>query len=322
MGSRVGLSRRQWAPAALASLAACRQASAPLSRPRVLISRALVYDDSLYSIVRRMLEELRPPVAGKRVLLKPNLVEFDPSTSINTHPLFVHAVLEGFLALGASSVRIAEGPGHRRITMDLAESAGYFGLVPRFDELFIDLNLDDCSRVELVKPLSLLQELFVPNTVLSADIVVSLPKLKTHHWATATLSMKNLFGIVPGAVYGWPKNILHWAGIAESIVDLYKLLPNCFAIVDGIDGMEGNGPIQGTRTFAGVIIAGSHLPAVDATACRVMGIDPLKVPYLTLTSPSRQLEEEAIQQVGEPVRAVAKEFSLLPPFQHMRWKPA
>ena len=118
-----------------------------------------------------------------------------------------------------------------------------------------------------------MKSLYLPHTVLDCDLLVSLPKMKTHHWAGATLAMKNLFGLVPGGVYGWPKNVLHWAGIPESIVDLHHLFPRQFAIVDGIVGMEGNGPIQGTPKHAGVLVAGSDVAAVDATCCRIMGID-------------------------------------------------
>ena len=106
--------------------------------------------------------------------------------------------------------------------------------------------------------------------------------MKTHHWTGATLSMKNLFGVVPGGVYGWPKNVLHWAGIHECIADLHALFPRQFAIVDGIVGMEGNGPIQGTPKPAGVLVAGGDPVAVDATCCRIMQIDPLQIGYLRL----------------------------------------
>ncbi len=88
--------------------------------------------------------------------------------------------------------------------------------------------------------------------------------------------MKNLFGLVPGAVYGWPKNVLHWAGIDECIADLHYLFPRQFCLVDGIEAMEGNGPILGTRISPGVIVAGAHPPSVDATCCRIMQIDPQK----------------------------------------------
>ena len=125
-----------------------------------------------------------------------------------------------FIAIGAASVRIAEGPGHRRNTLDLADAAGYFRIVPRFEEIFTDLNIDDVSQIHIPRQVSRMGKLYLPNTALRADLLVSIPKMKTHHWAAATLSMKNLFGTVPGALYGWPKNMLHWAGIDESIADL------------------------------------------------------------------------------------------------------
>ena len=92
---------------------------------------------------------------------------------------------------------------------------------------------------------------YLPRTALGADLLVSMPKMKTHHWVGATLAMKNLFGVVPGGVYGWPKNVLHWAGIDECIADLHAVFPRQFAIVDGIVGMEGNGPIQGAAKRRG-----------------------------------------------------------------------
>ena len=232
-------------------------------------------------------------VRGKRIVLKPNLVEFDPHTAINTHPMVVHAAYEAFRKLGAAEVKIAEGPGHRRATLDLADAAGYFGTVPKFEDVFTDLNLDNVSKRMIPQPVSQLKSLYLPHTVLDCDLLVSLPKMKTHHWAGATLAMKNLFGLVPGGVYGWPKNVLHWAGIAESIVDLHHLFPRQFAIVDGIVGMEGNGPIQGTPKQAGVLVAGSDVVAVDATCCRIMGIDPKKIEYLTIARGEENLGESA-----------------------------
>ena len=76
--------------------------------------------------------------------------------------------------------------------------------------------------------------LALPAAVLDADLVVSMPKLKTHHWAGMTASMKNLFGLMPGSFYGWPKNLLHWAGINGCIVDITATVRPQFAIVDGI----------------------------------------------------------------------------------------
>jgi uncharacterized protein (DUF362 family) len=320
------VTRRQLftAGAAAATLAGCTQRVAT-DPSTVSIVRSPAYDQQLYGKVRDILTMHRVNVRGKRVVLKPNLVEFEPESSINTHPLLVHAAYEAFRSMGAASVHIAEGPGHRRNTMDMADAAGYFKTVPQFEDRFTDLNLDDVTRVHPQRQLSRLGKLYLPDTVLGADLLVSMPKLKTHHWTGATLSMKNLFGVVPSGVYGWPKNVLHWSGIHECIADLHALFPRQFALVDGIVGMEGNGPIQGTPKYAGVLVAGSDPVAVDATCCRIMRIDPLQIAYLRLAGSSRpdaQILERNIRQLGESVAAVATPFQLPPEFPGLRLEGA
>ncbi len=290
-------------------------ASAPVS-----IVRAPAYDQSVYDTMLRMLRGQVGDVRGRSILLKPNLVEFEPGTCINTHPLVVHAAYEAFLALGAANVRIAEGPGHRRNTLDLAEAAGYFRTVPKFEENFTDLNLDEVTRVRPSGQFSRIKKLYLPNSVLRADLLVSIAKMKTHHWVGTTLSMKNLFGVVPSGIYGWPKNVLHWAGIDESIADLHNAISNHFAIVDGIVGMEGNGPIQGTPKPVGVLVAGKDPVAVDATCCRIMKIDPMRIRYLQLAlgGSGSAILEENIAQLGESLQSVSNAFELIPEFQRLR----
>jgi len=290
----------------------------PAALPQVSITLAPAYTQDLYGSLRRILSEHKLEVRGQRVVLKPNLVEYDSATPINTHPLLVHAALEAFSALGAAEVRIAEGPGIRRGTLELAEAAGYFDTIPGFERIFTDLNLDDTSPVHLAKPASRLESLYLPHTVLGADLVVSMPKMKTHHWAAATLGMKNLFGVVPGGIYGWPKNVLHWAGIDGSIADLHRVFSRTFTIVDGIVGMEGNGPIQGRPKAAGAIVAGRDMVAVDATCCRIMGIDPEMVEYLKLEETQGQTREQGVRQIGEQLGRVRTDFELLPAFSGFR----
>jgi uncharacterized protein (DUF362 family) len=315
-------SRRQilTAGAASAALSGCARRGT-VEPSTVSVVRAPKYDQSLYPKVREILAAHRLDVRGKRVVIKPNLVEFEPESSINTNPLLVHAAYEAFRAMGAASVEIAEGPGHRRNTLDMADAAGYFQTVPAFEDRFTDLNLDDVSRFRPKRQFSRLGKLYLPNTVLGADLLVSMPKMKTHHWTGATLSMKNLFGVVPGGVYGWPKNVLHWSGIHECIADLHSFFPRQFALVDGIVGMEGNGPIQGTPKHAGVLVAGSDPVAVDATCCRIMRIDPLQIAYLSLASSSRpdaHVLAQRIRQIGEPIADVATPFELPPDFPGLR----
>lgn len=316
--------RNVLAGAAGLALSGCGRISNPpvaargVSGGHVSIVKAAGYTQDIYDKIARLIQDHKLNVRGKRIVLKPNLVEFDGRTAINTHPMVVHAAFEAFQKAGASEVRIAEGPGHRRVTLDLADAAGYFHTVPRFDDAFTDLNLDDVAQRIIPTPHSKLKSLYLPHTVLDCDLLVSMPKLKTHHWVGATLAMKNLFGLVPGGVYGWPKNVLHWAGISQSIADIHKLFPRQFAIVDGIVGMEGNGPIQGTPKNAGVLVAGRDVVAVDATCCRIMGIDPRKIEYLTLARGERNLGESAFRQIGETISSVQTNFELLDVWKQIR----
>jgi uncharacterized protein (DUF362 family) len=321
------LTRRQvlGTAAAAAALTACGKTAPPTSIARtrppvsnVSIAKAPAYDMSIYDTIYRIVADHKLNIRGKRIVLKPNLVEFDPGTVINTHPMVVHATYEAFRKLGAAEVKIAEGPGHRRGTLDLAEAAGYFHTVPKFEDLFTDLNLDAISKRVIPSPVSGLKSLYLPHTVLDCDLLVSLPKMKTHHWAGATLAMKNLFGLIPGGVYGWPKNVLHWAGIPQSIVDIHSLFPKQFAIVDGIVGMEGNGPIQGTPKNAGVLVAGSDVVGVDATCCRIMGMDPAKIEYLQIARGVENLTEAAFHQTGESIGSVRNPFELIADWRQLR----
>ena len=178
--------------------------------------------------MRRVLAEHKLDVRGRRVVLKPNLVEFEPESTINTHPLLVHATLEAFRALGAPVCDRGRARAIAAARSTWPTPPATSRPFPDFEDLFTDLNLDEVSRVRLARPVSRLNSLYLPHTVLGSDLLVSMPKMKTHHWAGATLSMKNLFGMVPGGVYGWPKNVLHWAGIHECIADLHSLFPQSF----------------------------------------------------------------------------------------------
>jgi uncharacterized protein (DUF362 family) len=287
------------------------------NKPAVAVVKVESYSHDLEARMREGIRECGLDVRGKSVLLKPNFVEFDPNTCINTDVAVVATALEVFRSLGAAQVRIGEGPGHRRDTYAMAELTRYRSEIPKFDSVFVDLNRDNVSRIQNFADRP---EFYFPNSVLGADLIVSLAKMKTHHWAGATLSMKNYFGLVPGSIYGWPKNELHHIGIPTSIVELTRLFgQKSFAIVDGIVGMEGNGPIQGTPKKVGVLVMGSNLPAVDATCCRIMGIDPLKVEYLTMAAGKYGVIEEAlIDQRGENIRPLRTDFKLIKEYTSLR----
>ena len=284
---------------------------------RVAVLNAEAYSEGLEETVLRGLRLFRIDIRGMRVLLKPNLVE-DLPEPVNTNPVLVGAAARCFLRLGARHVVVGEGPGHQRDTELVVDAAG---LRPIFREKrieFVDLNRDELRRVRLKARYSGLGELWLPREVLASDFVVSMPKVKTHHWAGVTLSLKNMFGIVPGMKYGWPKNLLHWHGIHESILDICATVPIHFVIADGIIAMEGNGPLQGTPRDLGKIVLADDPVAADATCARLMGFDPLQVRHLADGSRFLgNLRADRIAMLAEPVGTRIRPFAVLPEFQYL-----
>jgi len=286
---------------------------------RVAIRKAPNYQVDLTALLDETLREFDLKVQGSKVLLKPNFVEPDPQGLINTHPAVVAAARDCFLRLGARSVIVAEGPGHERDTEGILETNHLRDYLGPLEGKFVDLNLDDVHLVPTRTRASRVKELYLPRTALEADFVVSMPKLKTHHWAGVTLSLKNMFGIVPGSCYGWPKNALHWAGLTNSILDINSTVWPDFAIVDGIVGMEGNGPLQGEARPCGLIVAGDDPVAVDATCARIMGLVPERINYLTQAGLLLgHLKSEKIRQLGESPESVRTCFAVLDAFKRLR----
>jgi uncharacterized protein (DUF362 family) len=294
-------------------------------RAQVFIAKATSYQSDLESIIGdglRMLGLSQSWAKGRIVVLKPNLVE--PSRSspqINTHPYVVRAAAEVFRRWGAREVIVAEGPGHCRDGQLVLDQSGLGAVLDESRLEFVDLNYDDVTLVPNRFGATKLSELALPLTLKRADLIVSLPKLKTHHWAGVTLSLKNFFGVMPGIVYGWPKNVLHHAGIGPAILDIAAAVCPHLAIVDGIVGMEGDGPIMGTPRQSGVLVMGTNLPAVDATCARLMTINPWRIGYLAAASGRLgPVAARHIEQRGEPIDGLAQRFQLVdhPSFAGLR----
>jgi uncharacterized protein (DUF362 family) len=282
-------------------------------RAETFVAAASSYGADLERIIQEGLRELgigREQVRGKSVLLKPNLVEPNAvAPQINTHPAVVRSAADVFRSLDAKDVLVAEGQGHCRDTYWVLEQSGLGPVLDEAKLTFVDLNHDDIVAVPNVLRKTSLKQLFLPRTLAAADLVVSMPKMKTHHLQVVTLSMKNMFGVMPGICYGWPKNVLHNVGIEPSILDIVATVKPQLAIVDGIVGMEGDGPIMGTAKTSGVLVMGRNLTAVDATAARLMSIGPLKVPHLARASGLLgPIGESHIEQRGEKLAPLVKEY--------------
>src|SRR5262249_32802715 len=153
---------------------------------------------------------------------------------------------------------------------------------------------------------------------------VSLPKLKTHHWQGMTAALKNMYGTLPGIVYGWPKNVLHHAIIPKTVVDINASLPKMIAVVDAIVGMEGDGPILGSSKTLGMVAVGTNATALDATCARVMGLAPERIPYLEIAQGFLgPLDDGSIVQRGQKWQELHSPFTMLdrPELREMQARP-
>jgi uncharacterized protein (DUF362 family) len=277
------------------------------------------YSERLEWTLMNALQLFDLDIAGKSVLLKPNLVDFVPGVHINTHPVLVTAAAECFRRLGARSVTVAEGPGHQHDTQLVLFESGFRDELTKHRIPFVDLNRDELVKVKLRANYTGLGHLWLPRTVLTHDCVVSMPKVKTHHWSGVTLSMKNMFGVVPGVKYGWPKNILHWSGIQQSILDISATVPIHFVIADAIVTMEGNGPLAGTpRPLHSIVLADDPV-AADATCVRLMGFQPERIPHIREAAKFLgNASTELIDQLAGQVTAPDIPFKVVPEFEHLR----
>jgi uncharacterized protein (DUF362 family) len=290
---------------------------------RVAILHAQEYSEDLEDLLMQGLRLFRLDLTDRSVLLKPNLVDYIPGDAINTHPLLVASAAECIRRLGAKRVVVGEGPGNQRDTRLLLSQSGFADKLRHLKIDFVDLNRDQLAPVKLRSSYTDLGHLWLPRTILESDFIVSMPKIKTHHWSGVTLSMKNMFGVVPGAKYGWPKNILHWKGIQQSVVDVCATVPIHFVIADGIIGMEGNGPLNGAARPLGTVVLTDDPVAADATCARLMGLEPGGIPHIRETSKFLGNSSAAmIEQLAETIQLPEIPFHVVPEFEYLRVRHA
>jgi len=255
---------------------------------------------------------------GKKVLLKPNFIEAHPERPINTHVAVIANAAHACLRLGAAEVVVGEASGHRRDPWFSVLNPSLRGILDKRVRR-VDLNHGDVISIANKGRRTGLPAFYVSRPVAEADVLISMPKMKTHHWMCVTLSLKNLFGILPGVYYGWPKNLLHFRGIDNSILDLARTIKVHYNIIDGVVGMEGDGPIMGKAKPVGVLVLSSFSLAADATAARLIGFAPERVPYLVGASRFLPgLEVGAVENRGEDPERFATRFECLPEFRAMQ----
>lgn len=242
---------------------------------------------------------------GMLVMVKPNLVAPPPSAGAGacTSPLVCQAVADLVRKLGAKPV-IAESSARGADTQAALRVMGYEELRQQGYDV-VDLKKHRTVRVRVADGY-VLQEITTFELVTQVDAIISVPVMKTHDQGQATLALKNLKGLVTDA----EKRRIHLEGMFEGAVDLVSHFKPIFAVVDGIIGQEGMGPLMGLPVELGLILAGHNLVAVDAVASRVMGFEAEEVP-ITKAAAKRgigPLDPGQIEVVGEQVDAVRRRF--------------
>lgn len=273
--------------------------AAPLASLIPLSARAATYqvgvgrDASPYAATVRAIDASgewpSARIAGSPVIVKPNIVSAAaPDTGTITDPEVVRAIVDRALADGATSVAIVEA----NPTGPLFDQAGY-GYFASYDPLnrvrLVDLQPEPLTLAPLANALAF-PAVYLANLLLDPTAVfISAAKLKTHGDAIATLSMKNLFGLpaVDHYIASFPpygRFGMHDRGVSETVIDLNRLRPIDFAVIDGIYGMEGAGPLKGTPVYMETVLAGRNPVAVDRVALAAMQIPQSFVQHIAFAS--------------------------------------
>ena len=222
--------------------------------------------------VRKALQVFPQDLAGKKVLIKPNVLRIaQPEEGIVTHPAVLQAVVQAVEEQHPASVIVGDNPG----LFNYGDNERCFeqtGLMQAAGGYYQNIGTES---VQMDFDPTLLSQVGVSKAVLDADVVISLPKFKTHGLTVITGAIKNSYGILPGGL----KAKLHKAAgtperFQEAIVDVFRLrVPDLF-IMDAVLGMEGNGPASPDLRDIGCILAADNAVAMDAVMAAMMGLEP------------------------------------------------
>jgi Uncharacterized conserved protein len=272
---------------------------------KVALVRCESYDyDLVKTAVERGIDLLGGPSvfvkSGEKILLKPNwIMAVPPEKAATTHPTIFKSVAEIFKNSGVN-LTYGDSPGFGS-SENAAKKTGFADVANE-----LNMHLSDFNRGKEVFFAEAIQnkKLTLANGVLESDGLISLPKLKTHGFLKLTGSIKNQFGCVPGLL----KSEFHVklpdpVDFARMLVDINTFIRPRLYIMDGIIAMEGNGPMNGTPRKMGLLIFSSDPIALDATVCRIIGVNPVYSHTITMGEAAGlgTYNENEIELVGDPI---------------------
>ncbi len=316
-------------PSARAAEAALAAAPAATGGPtsRVALTAGNDRANLAFKALEPFSKEIAAAIGNKRVILKPNNVQINVPLSA-THADNLEGILEFLKSIGKTNVAIAESPANGS-ALDGFDNYGYTKFVGKYGVKLVDLDKEGFDVVQCIN-----QNDFQPHPcrmsklMLDPDnFIVSAAKLKTHDLVGITLSLKNVVvgsGIKdPGAGYGFfamrgrsDKSITHGGGTRGINYNLFALSPKLhphLAVIDGYEGMEGTGPVNGTPVDQKVCVASLDWLAADRVAAELMGVDVSKIGYLTYCAQAGDRGEgdlSKIEIIGPAIKDHAKAYKL------------
>ncbi len=266
------------------------------------MSKVLIHPatyENVHLAVERAFELFPLTVKGKKVLVKPNVLRASTAQeSIVTNPAVLRAVVEKVETMGPASIIVGDNPGLVSYGAN-EESFTQTGLMEAAKGHYQNIGNDSRKVAFNAK---FMPTVSVSSAVLDADIVISLPKFKTHGLTVLTGAIKNSYGILPGA----QKAMLHKAAgsperFHELIVDVFRLrVPDLF-IVDAVVGMEGNGPASPDLRNIGLVLASDNAVALDSVIAAMMGVESGRLRFLQKAKEAGlgNYEINSIEIIGE-----------------------
>jgi len=248
------------------------------AKATVAVVRCADYGDGLEAAIERAfsLAAWDANLSGKRVLLKPNLLtDRRPEQAVTTHPEVVRHVIRWFKRRGAE-VMVGDSPASTANLKNVWQLSG-IGAVCAEEQVPL-ISFEQAG----VRPFG--QDGFsfsVAQPVLDADLVVNLPKVKSHSLTMLTAAVKNIYGVLPG--YSKTLNHRHYPKIAtfgRLVAAIWKVIPPSITLADGIMGMEGQGPANGRPIPLGFLAVSENPFALDRVLCEILRMDARRVPYL------------------------------------------
>ncbi len=312
-------------------------AAASVAPSKVALTNGDNRTDNIFRALKSLEKEIAPAIGNRRVVLKPNNVS--PNNQLaSTHADALTGILEFLKSIGKlENAIIAESA--LAPTLQGFENFGYTKLADKYKVKLVDLDREDYQTVLAFDETDAKPHPVRVSSILANprdNFIISACMLKTHDRAVATLSIKNIILGAPlklpnrnggrGGRGGSDKPILHGGGahgININLAMLAPLLHPSLSVIDGFEGMEGNGPIGGTRVDHRVCVVSTDYLAADSVGVSLMGIEPTEVGYLSYLAAAKAGESDLskMEILGEPVAKLAKKYQLSAAVQRQfQWK--